>query len=378
MRHTLFIFSIFLLVASCKQGTSEDASQATTAPDMDARKALKMYTLDGGTVQVNDLDIFSQGGVYKGQTKQFSDAYYVIEHPKGKLIWDTGLPNGLVGQEPFTSPDGNFTVSRKATASQQLRALGLEPSEINYLAFSHTHFDHTGAANDFKNATWLVQEKEYTHVKSEEMQKNQPDQYNAIKDLSKIQILNGDHDVFGDGTVIIKSTPGHTPGHTSLFVDLASGPVLLSGDLYHFDENRNGKVVPSFNTSVEETEKSFEDFEAFAKAKNAKIVIQHELSDFSQTLKGEFIYLADAAVFKGDNFIYGVSLDDKMKELAGLVATKKRDEYDMVPVVINGVINPKPAGAEGWDEIVTIKEIIEINEPTGEGSIKIEGAQASN
>lgn len=378
MRHTLFILSIFLLIVSCKQETSENTNQATTKSEADTKKALKMYTLDGGTVQVNNLDIFSQGGVYKGETKQFSDAYYVIEHPKGKLIWDTGLPNGLVGQEPFTSPDGNFTVSRKATAAQQLRALGLAPSDIDYLAFSHTHFDHTGAANDFKNATWLVQEKEYTHVKSEEMQKNQPDQFNAIKDLTKIQILNGDHDVFGDGTVIIKSTPGHTPGHTSLFVDLASGPVLLSGDLYHFDENREGKIVPSFNTSIEETEKSFEDFEAFAKAKNAKIIIQHELSDFSQTLKGEFIYLADAAVFKGDNFIYGVTLDEKMHELAQKVAPKKREEFDMIPVVINGIVQPKEKGAEGWDEIVTITEILEINEPTSEGSIKIEGDQASN
>lgn len=370
MNRILIVFLAIAFLISCK-GEQKEAT-ATNKPEV------KMYRLDGGTILVNNLQIFSQGDLYKGETKQFANSYFIIEHPKGKLVWDTGLPNNLVGKEPFTSPDGNFTVSRKATASQQLKALGLEPSDIDYLAFSHTHFDHTGAANEFKNATWLVQEKEYTHVKSEEMQKNQPDQYNAIKNISKIQILNGDHDVFGDGTVIIKSTPGHTPGHTSLYVDLASGPVLLSGDLYHFDENRNGKVVPSFNTSVEETEKSFEAFEAFAKAKNAKIIIQHELSDFIQTLKGEFIYLEDAAVFKGDNFIYGVALDDKMKELAGLVEIKKRDEYDMVPVLINGVINPKPAGAEGWDKIVTIKEIIEINEPTGEGSIKIEGDQASN
>ncbi len=377
MKNTFFILALISLLAACK-GETEKSDKATEPISKSEKEAITLYTLDGGTVIVNDLDIFSQGSVYKDQTKQFSDAYYIVKHPKGTLIWDTGLPNSLVGKEPFTSPDGNFTVSRKATATKQLRALGIETNDIDYLAFSHTHFDHTGAANDFKNATWLVQEKEYTHVKSEEMQKNQPDQYNAIKDLSKIKIINGDHDVFGDGTVVIKSTPGHTPGHSSLFIDLASGPVLLSGDLYHFNENRNGKIVPSFNTSVKETEKSFETFEAFAKAKNAKVIIQHELSDFSQTLIGEFIYLEDAAVFKGDNFIYGVTLDDKMKELAGLTSAKQRDEYDMVPVVINGVVNPKPVGAEGWDEIVTIKEIIEINEPTGEGSIKIEGNQASN
>lgn len=359
---TLLVLSLVLF--SCKGDQKETV--VSGKPDMN------MYRLDGGSIMVNNLEIFSQGDLYKGETKQFANSYFVIEHPKGSLVWDTGLPNALVGKEPFTSPDGNFTVSRKATAATQLRALGLNTTDIDYLALSHTHFDHTGAATVFKNATWLVQEKEYTYVKSEETQQNNPDQYKAVKDISKIQILNGDHDVFGDGTVIIKSMPGHTPGHSALFVDLPSGPVLLSGDLYHFNENREGKVVPSFNTSVEETKASMEAFEAFAKAKNATVILQHELQDFSQTIVGEFIYLADAAVLKGDNFIYGVTLDEATRKLAEQVKEKQRDEYDMVPVVINGVINPKPEGTEGWENIVTIKEIIEIKEPTGEGAIKVE------
>jgi len=337
-----------------------------------------MYRLNGGKVMVNKLQIFSQGDLYEGQTKEFSNSYFVIEHPNGKLVWDTGLPDGLAGQEPFTSPDGNFTVSRKAKAANQLKAIGLDAREIDYLALSHTHFDHTGAASVFKNATWIVQEKEYSHAKSEEIQKNNPDQYNAIKDLTKIQIINGDHDVFGDGTVVIKSMPGHTPGHSTLFVDLPSGAVLLSGDLYHFNENRDGKVVPSFNTSVEETKASMEAFEAFAKAKNATVILQHELQDFSETIMGEFIFLGDAAVLKGDNFIYGVKIDDKMHELAKQVGTKKRDQFDMVPVLINGVITPKPAGTEGWDNIITVKEILEINEPTSEGAIKVESTLPLN
>lgn len=173
--------------------------------------------------------------------------------------------------------------------------------------------------------------------------------------------------------------PGHTPGHSALFVDLTQeGPVLLSGDLYHFNENRENKVVPSFNTSVEETKKSFEAFEAFAKEKNAKVIIQHEPKDFSQTIRGEFIFLDDAAVLKGRDFIYGVKIDEKMHELASQVENKKRDQFDMVPVIINGVINPKAKGAEGWDNVVTIKGILEIKEPTSKGSVKIESAQTSN
>lgn len=369
MNRILIILSIPFLLFSCKEGaTKEDKGQALGSVE----PVVKLYKLDGGTIIVNDLQIFSQGDLYKGETKQFSNSYYIIEHPNGKLIWDTGLPNALVGKDPFTSPDGNFTVSRQATAGTQLNALGMSPSDIDYLALSHTHFDHTGAASLFKDATWLVQEKEYTYVKSEEIQKSDPDQFKAIKDLSKIQILDGDHDVFGDGTVVIKSMPGHTPGHSALYVDLPSGAVLLSGDLYHFNENRSNKGVPSFNTSVKETKESFEAFEAFAKAKNAKIIIQHELQDFSQTIMGEFIFLTDAAVLKGENFIYGVTIDEKMHELAAQVDTKKRDQYDMVPVIINGVIRSKPEGTEGWEKIITVTEIIEIKEPTDEGSIKVE------
>jgi glyoxylase-like metal-dependent hydrolase (beta-lactamase superfamily II) len=371
MNKILIILLIPFISLSCKGDKKETASS-------DVKSAIKMYRLNGGTVKVNNLQIFSQGDLYEGQTKQFANSYFVIEHPKGKLVWDTGLPDGLVGKEPFTSPDGNFTVSRKAVARAQLRAIGLDAQEIDYLALSHTHFDHTGSVSSFKNATWLVQKKEYIHAKSEEIQKNNPDQYKAIKDLTKIQIINGDHDVFGDGTVVIKSSPGHTPGHSTLFVDLASGPVLLSGDLYHFNENREGQVVPSFNTSVEETKASMEAFEAFAKTKNATVILQHELQDFSETIMGEFIFLGDAAVLKGDNFIYGVKIDPQMHQLADQVKAKKRDQYDMVPVVVNGVISPKPEGTEGWDNIVTIKEILEINEPTSEGAIKVESTLPLN
>ncbi|WP_339846718.1 hypothetical protein [uncultured Dokdonia sp.] len=91
-----------------------------------------------------------------------------------------------------------------------------------------------------------------------------------------------------------------------------------------------------------------------------------------EVIEGEFIYLVDAAIIKGDSFIYGVALDDKMHELATIVKPLQRDEYDMVPVVIKGIINPKPINEEGWDFIVTIKEIVEVKAPTADTSIKLE------
>ncbi len=275
-------FILLLAIFACKEVKKEsDPDAATTAVQ---KPELKLYTFSGGTVMVNNLELFAQDSVYMGQQKEFADPYYVIVHPKGNLMWDAGLPEALVGQpEPYTSPDGNFTVSRKDSMVNQLKKIGFTPVDITYFALSHTHFDHTGHANTFRDATWLVQGPEYDYITSEASQKNSPDYYNAIKELQKVQRLNGDYDVFGDGSVILKSMPGHTPGHQVLYLDLPeNGPTLLSGDLYHLYENREYKRVPKFNTSVPETLSSMEAFEAYARENNAKVYIQHQKEDFDK------------------------------------------------------------------------------------------------
>ena len=130
----------------------------------------------------------------------------------------------------------------------------------------------------------MVQEAEYDFITSEEQKKG--DNYPPIAALTKVQKLNGDHDVFGDGTVVIKSMPGHTPGHQVLFLKLENaGTILLTGDLYHFQENRDSRGVPSFNYDVETTLKSMDAFEAFAKENNADVYIQHSVDDFNRLPK---------------------------------------------------------------------------------------------
>lgn len=285
MKKILFI-SFILMLASCKQASKEVAQSANSESQLKV-EPLRLYTFDGGTVQVNQLELFSQDTTYEGETKQFADAFYVIVHPKGTLMWDAGLPESLVGMpEPYTDPSGAFTVSRKDSVVNQLASIGMKPSDIDFLALSHTHFDHSGHASTFKEATWLVQEKEYEWVTSEEMQNSNADVYNAIKDLTNIKKLNGDYDVFGDGSVVMKFMPGHTPGHQVLFLNLAEhGPLLLSGDLYHFYENREYKRIPIFNYDVKETMKSMEAFEIFAVEKGAQVYLQHQPDDFEKMPK---------------------------------------------------------------------------------------------
>jgi len=287
MKKTLLIFTLALAFVSCKDfkdGVKDGYNDARKDVETTQQEGVKLYALDGGTVQVNTLEIFSQDTTYQGQSKTFADAFYIIEHPKGRLLWDAGLAEGLVGQEPFTTPNGAFTVSRKDSVISQLKALNLTPEDFDFIALSHTHFDHSGSASKFAKATWLVQTSEYDFITSDEQK--QGDNYGAIATLTNVQKLNGEHDVFGDGTVVIKSMPGHTPGHQALFLKLENaGNILLAGDLYHFQENRDNKGVPSFNYDVAATLKSMEVFEAFAKETNADVYIQHSKDDFNRLPK---------------------------------------------------------------------------------------------
>ena len=271
----LIILLLALSIVSCKTSEKEAAVN------------VKLYVLDGGSIRVNKLELFSQDTTYQGQSKQFADAYYVISHPKGNLMWDAGLPESLVGlKEPFTDPSGAFTVSRADSLKNQLKEIGFKIADFKYIALSHSHFDHVGHANYLKDATWLVQEKEYDFFTSDSAKVQQADIYNSINELKNVQKLHGDFDVFGDGTVVIKSMPGHTIGHQVLYLNIGlEKPLLLTGDLYHFEENRIHKGVPIFNYNVKETLESMKFFEAFAKEKNAEIIIQHAPKDFEKLKK---------------------------------------------------------------------------------------------
>jgi len=277
---------IIVALFACKE-TNKEVANVSESEEEISKTDLKLYSFDGGTVVVNTLGLFAQDETYKGQSKEFADAFYVIQHPKGNLMWDAGLPESLVGlPEPYTSPDGAFTVSRKDSVLNQLKQIGMSPEDIKYISLSHTHFDHSGHANVFKNATWLVQKDEYDFVTGQEVQEKNPDMYNAIKDLKNIKKIDGDFDVFGDGTVVLKYMPGHTPGHQVLFLDLKEhGPLLLSGDLYHFYENREYKRIPIFNYDVKQTRESMKKFEAFAQEMKAKVYLQHQKDDFNKMPK---------------------------------------------------------------------------------------------
>jgi glyoxylase-like metal-dependent hydrolase (beta-lactamase superfamily II) len=152
------------------------------------------------------------------------------------------------------------------------------PADISRIAFSHFHSDHVGNANLFTAATLYIQEPEYDAAFGPDAAKFgfAPKFYDKLAG-NKVMKLHGDDDVFGDGSVTIISTPGHTPGHQSLLVRLPrSGAVVLSGDMVHFQDNWDHRRVPARNFNKEESAQSMERVAKLLEAEHAKLWINHD------------------------------------------------------------------------------------------------------
>jgi glyoxylase-like metal-dependent hydrolase (beta-lactamase superfamily II) len=272
-----------LILSACTPAAETPAAPEAPAEDVAEATAPALYVdvLDCGTISISDLDAFSSAGDYAGQADEFTNTCYLVNHPNGRLLWDLGLPSQLVGQPPFTQQI--FTVSVESSITDQLAALGVVPSELTYVSISHAHFDHIGQIDQVQGATWLVNQTEYDYMFPADGSPPADPSLAANFALfqpMETQVISDGHDVFGDGSVVIFQTPGHTPGHSSLQLTLPeTGPVLLTGDLYHRTESRELGRVPRFNTSEETTLASMAAFEARATDQGAKVIIQHEPAD---------------------------------------------------------------------------------------------------
>jgi glyoxylase-like metal-dependent hydrolase (beta-lactamase superfamily II) len=243
-----------------------------------AAPPMQLWRLDCGSVEIGNLDMFSDTFLYVGRKKTLTDSCYLIRHGENYLLWDTGLPGELAGKT--VAADGMvLTVGR--TVVDQLGSIGVRPEQINFVGISHRHDDHIGQAANFPKATLLIGAEDFETVKARP--DSAPRLAPWIKGSSKVEKVQGDHDVFGDGSVVMLDMPGHTEGHHSLLVRLPrTGPVLLTGDLYHFTENFRNRGVPSFNTNRAETLASMARFEAIARQLKAKMIIQHEPDDIAK------------------------------------------------------------------------------------------------
>ncbi len=257
-------------------------------------KTPRLYVIDCGLLTMSGPQLFGFTKEEIGEKQPFAVPCYLVVHPKGTLMWDTGvIPDAQVNGQT----QGISTVTKTLKAS--LAEIGYQPSDITYLGLSHLHSDHTANANDFAGSTWLVHQAERDAMFAPPAApggrgRGGPDNktfYNKLKD-SKTKILtDADYDVFGDGTVVIQYAPGHTPGHQILFLRLKeSGPILIAGDLYHLPQEITMHRFPSFEFDKEQSAVSRAKVEAFLKTSGARLWIEHDLATFTLLKKSPEYY----------------------------------------------------------------------------------------
>jgi glyoxylase-like metal-dependent hydrolase (beta-lactamase superfamily II) len=240
---------------------------------------IKLYVMDCGRIDVSDMAELSENGEYQGQQISLVNPCFLIRHPKGDLLWDTGHEESLV-DTPDKETEGVWRSSLKTKSSTQLQSLGLVANDIEYLSLSHVHPDHSGNANQFSDATFIVNMLEHQYMFRNDILAMFGRGYSALV-KSQTVFFTEEYDVFKDGKVVIKSMPGHTPGSSVLFVRLnKSGNLLLTGDLYIHARGRQLNTMLIYNTDKKVTLRSRKNFEAFAKAENARVIIQHEKQAF--------------------------------------------------------------------------------------------------
>jgi len=251
-------------------------AQAQTRPAPPATP--RIYIFDNGAIKGLDPKLFN---FERQELKEvdFIDVSYLIVHPRGTLMFDSGE---IADAELKGGPITKGVMSADKPLLPQLAAAGYKPADVNFFALSHYHGDHTGNANEFAGATWIVQKAERDFM----FAANHPEgtiidvaSFSKLKD-AKTKVLNDENfDVFGDGTVVLMSAPGHTPGHQVLAVKLAKrGLVVLAGDLYHYPEERTTGRTPSFEFNAEQSKASRAKIEQFVKDNKAELWIEHDIA----------------------------------------------------------------------------------------------------
>jgi N-acyl homoserine lactone hydrolase len=262
------------IVAGCISLTVSAGAHAA------ARKTdVMVWRLDCGEIVMNDASPLSDAGIYNGETRRLSDGCYLIRHGRELMLWDAGLPTSLLGKPIDHQP---ISPTLSVDLPTQLARLGIRPGDITRLALSHYHFDHAGQAANFSNATLMIGSADWAALHSGKMPFGADPALLApwLKGKSKVDPIESDRDVFGDGSVVILAAPGHTPGSTALLIRLPeAGPMILSGDVAHLEAQWPLAAVPSWNTERADSLASMDRLQKLALNLGATIVVQHDPAD---------------------------------------------------------------------------------------------------
>ena len=279
-----FLMSLFAaaLIAGC-------ASTSNTA----GNGVERMYVLYCGEGNAPDMARWTPGvAANVNKPIKLSNSCYLIKHAKGWMLWETGYSESIVGNAKGNpTPVLHWYWRAPKSLTQQLADLGLSPNDIAYVGFSHAHPDHVGNGSLFTRANLFIQESEYDfYISPKGKPPVEPANWSKLRDNPTTK-LHGDYDVFGDGSVTILTSPGHTPGHQALLVKLPwTGPVLLTGDAVHFRDNWDTPRAPVQNFDKEATITSVEKLKKVAATNNAQVWINHDSAQTATLKKSPAFY----------------------------------------------------------------------------------------
>ena len=262
-----------------------------------AVKSLRLYVFDCGTLTPNreGVERYHVTIAEVGETRMPVPCFLIV-HPKGTLMWDVGvIPDAIVeAQKSNATANVNPTVAARVTRTlkSQLAEVGYTPGDITYVAISHAHIDHTANLNSFAGSTWLTRGAERDFMWTENNPRVNPTFYSSLKNGKVVVVDKDEHDVFGDGSVIMKAAPGHTPAHQVLILKLArTGAVMLSGDLYHYPEERTFKRAPPDNEfNVAESAASRRVIEDYLAKTKMPLWIEHDYEFITKLKKSPAFY----------------------------------------------------------------------------------------
>lgn len=264
-----FLTLLALSCAGVREAGGPPPARPTRAPPA---TELVLHLIPCGRVHVHDLDVFDREGALAGREADFAASCFLVRHPGGDLLWDTGIKSSFPAEGLRARA---FTLFPSRPFPELLAEVGLSLEDVEWVGLSHSHGDHIGNIRPFVASRLLMQRAEVASLRRE----SSDSFVEPFAERGHLVELEGAHDVFGDGRVRILPAPGHTAGHQVLVLDLPqSGTVVIAGDLWHFEENRALRRIPRLNSDPAATLRSMEVIETLIAQTGARVILPHEVA----------------------------------------------------------------------------------------------------
>lgn len=264
------------IVALALAGSAAGQTRPAAAP------TVKLWRLDCGSFtapKANFSDLLSGSG----ERAAYVNSCYLVRRGGDLMLWEAGFPTALLGKPEDASEPVRPRLT--TTIADQLRRLGYEPSDVTVIGVSHLHSDHTGQAASFPRARLIMDRRDFEALARAPVP--------PFADPATLRpwlgagaaktLITGDHDVFGDGSVVMVALPGHTHGNHGLLVRLArTGPLLFSGDALHTSEQLTKRTMWASSASRADSLASIDRVAGIVRESRAKLVIQHDAASVAE------------------------------------------------------------------------------------------------